>query len=158
MTEFISAQGPSRILSVPTISSLSTAETACGRHPHRHVAWIARNRIFTNGDLGIRLSNGGNSAIPAPVIQSTTFGLYPHRGFSLPRLRRTGIQQPIPRRRRGILSGGRWADAAGNYALVVGRLAYPYLTATATHDRGTSEFSAVFTSTAYPLNLPLILR
>jgi len=35
---------------------------------------ITRNRIFTNGGLGIRLSNGANGAIPAPVIQSTTFG------------------------------------------------------------------------------------
>ena len=38
---------------------------------------ITRNRIFTNGGLGIRLSNGGNSGIPAPAIQSTTFGSTP---------------------------------------------------------------------------------
>jgi len=40
----------------------------------------------------------------------------------------------------------------------VSGLPYPYLTATATDTRGTSEFSAVFTSTAYLLHLPLILR
>ena len=50
------------------------------------------------------------------------------------------------------------ADAAGAYTLVVDSLAYPYLTATATDVRGTSEFSPVFTSTAYPLHLPVILR
>ena len=35
---------------------------------------ITLNRIFANGGLGIHLTNGGNSAIPAPAIQSTTFG------------------------------------------------------------------------------------
>ena len=44
------------------------------------------------------------------------------------------------------------------YTLVVDSLAYPYLSATATDILGTSEFSTVFTSTAYLLNLPMILR
>jgi len=40
----------------------------------------------------------------------------------------------------------------------VNGLFFPSLTATATDVRGTSEFSAVFTSTAYLLNLPMIFR
>ena len=35
---------------------------------------ITRNPIFANVGLGIHLTNGGNSAIPAPAIQTTTFG------------------------------------------------------------------------------------
>ena len=122
---------------------------------------IARNRIFTNGGLGIRLSNGGNSAIPAPAIQSTTFGSSSSIRVAVLACPGCGVQvfnSRVPDGEGEVYLGGDWADAAGNYVLEVSRLAYPYLTATATDVRGTSEFSPVFTSTAYPLHLPLILR
>ena len=36
--------------------------------------FITRNRIFANGGMGINLTNAANGDIPAPAIQSTTFG------------------------------------------------------------------------------------
>ena len=120
--------------------------------------WITSNRIFANGDLGIRLSNGGNYDVAAPVIQSTTFGSIRIAVASCPGCTVQVFNSRVPDGEGEFFLGGGVADAAGAYTLVVDSLAYPYLTATATHEGGTSEFSAVFTSTAYILNLPMILR
>ena len=121
-------------------------------------AWITRNRIFANGDLGIRLSNGGNHDMPAPVIQSTTFGSIRIAVAACPLCTVQVFNSRFPDGEGEFYLGGGVADAAGAYTLVVDSLAYPFLTATATQEGGTSEFSAVFTSTAYILNLPMILR
>ena len=58
-----------------------------------------------------------------------------------------------------VYLGGGTADGAGNYVLEVSAIPYAYLTATATTPLGsTSEFSPVFTSTAFQMYLPLVLR
>ena len=123
---------------------------------------ITRNHIFANGGLGIRLSNGGNSDIPAPVIQSTTFGSSSSIRIAVSACPGCAVQvfnSRVPDGEGEFYLGGDVADAAGNYVLEVSGLPYPYLTATATDGpRGTSEFSAVFTSTAYLLRLPMIFR
>ena len=122
---------------------------------------ITRNRIFTNGGLGIRLSNGGNSAIPAPAIQSTTFGSINSIRIAVSACGGCAVQvfnSRFPDGEGEFYLGGGPADAAGNYVLEVNGLLFPSLTATATDVRGTSEFSAVFTSTAYLRHLPIILR
>ncbi len=120
--------------------------------------WITRNRIFANGGLGIRLSNGGNVGIPAPVVQRTDFGSIHIAVAACPGCAVQVFNNRFPDGEGEIYLGGGLADAAGAYTLVVDSLVYPYLTATATDVRGTSEFSPVFTSTAYPLHLPMILR
>jgi hypothetical protein len=48
------------------------------------------------------------------------------------------------------------ANASGDFSLVLPSLSYPYLTATATDARGTSEFSDVFTSELIFMYLPLL--
>ena len=120
--------------------------------------FITRNRIFANGGLGINLTNGANGDIPAPVIQSTTFGSIRIAVLACPGCAVQVFNSRVPDGEGEFYLGGGLADAAGAYTLVVDGLAYPFLTATATDVRGTSEFSAVFTSTAYILNLPMILR
>jgi titin len=122
---------------------------------------ITRNRIFTNGGLGIRLSNGGNSSIPAPDIHTTTFGSISSIRIAVSACGGCAVQvfnSRFPDGEGEFYLGGGPADAAGAYTLLVDGLAYPFLTATATDVRGTSEFSPVFTSTAYLLRLPMILR
>jgi hypothetical protein len=120
--------------------------------------FITRNRIFANGGQGINLTNGANSGIPTPVIQSTTFGSIRIAVAACGNCAVQVFNSRVPDSEGEFYLGGGVADAAGNYTLVVSGLPYPYLTATATDVRGTSEFSAVFTSTAYLLHLPVILR
>ena len=122
---------------------------------------ITRNRIFANGGLGIDLTNGGNSAIPAPNIQTTTFGSIGSIRIAVSACGGCAVQvfnSRVPDGEGEVYLGGGLADATGNYVLEVNVLPYPYLTATAADVRGTSEFSPVFTSTAYLLRLPMILR
>lgn len=120
---------------------------------------ITRNRIFSNGGLGIHLTNGANGAIPAPVIQSTTFGSIRIAVAACPNCAVQVFNSRFPDGEGEFYLGGGWADAGGNYMLEVSGLAHPYLTATATEpNKGTSEVSPVFTSTAYLLHLPAILR
>ncbi len=119
---------------------------------------ITRNRIFANGGQGIKLSNGANSSIPAPLIYSTTFGSIRISGKACFGCAVQIFNSRVPEGEGEFYLGGTVADGAGNYVLEVNGLAYPYLTATATDVRGTSEFSAAFTSTAYLLRLPVILR
>ena len=120
--------------------------------------FITRNRIFANGGMGINLTNAANGDIPAPAIQSTTFGSIRIAVLACPGCAVQVFNSRFPDGEGEFYLGGGVADAAGAYTLVVDSLAYPYLTATATDVRGTSEFSPIFTSTAYPLHLPVILR
>jgi titin len=120
--------------------------------------FITRNRIFGNGGLGINLTNGANGDIPAPVIQSTTFGSIRIGVTACPACAVQVFNSRVPDGEGEVYLGGGAADATGNFTLVVGGIPYPYLTATASDARGTSEFSPVFTSTAYLLHLPVILR
>jgi hypothetical protein len=120
--------------------------------------FITHNQIFQNGGQGINLTNGANGDIPAPVIQNTTFGSIRIAVAACPGCAVQVFNSRVPDGEGEFYLGGGVADAAGNYTLVVSGLPYPYLTATATDVRGTSEFSAVFTSTAYLLHLPVILR
>jgi titin len=122
---------------------------------------ITHNRIFQNEGLGIHLTNGANSDIPAPAIQSTTFGPIGSIRIAVSACGGCAVQvfnSRVPDGEGEVYLGGGVADAAGNYTLVVSGLPFPYLTATASDLRGTSEFSLVFTSTAYLLHLPMILR
>jgi hypothetical protein len=123
--------------------------------------FITRNRIFANGDRGIRLSNGANSSITPPVIQSTAFGSPNSIRIGVAACPNCAVQvfnSRVPDGEGEQFLGGGLADGAGAYTLALDGLAYPYLTATASDTRGTSEFSPVFTSTAFLLRLPLILR
>jgi len=60
--------------------------------------------------------------------------------------------------------GDTTATTSGAFTVTVSSLSDPYLTATATDARGTSEFSAVFTATVplappvSPVYLPIILK
>jgi hypothetical protein len=119
---------------------------------------ITRNRIFANGGQGINLTNGANSEILAPTIQNTTFGSIRIAVAACPGCAVQVFNSRVPDGEGEVYLGGGAADTAGNFTLVVGGLPYPYLTATASDARGTSEFSTVFTSTAYLLHLPMILR
>jgi hypothetical protein len=121
--------------------------------------FITRNRIFANGGLGINLTNGANGNLPAPTIQSTS--ILGSIRIAVSTCGGCAVQVFNSRMPDGdgeFFLGGGAADAAGNYVLEVNSLSYPYLTATASREPGTSEFSPVFTSTAYLLRLPLILR
>jgi hypothetical protein len=125
--------------------------------PSSQSNFITRNRIFANGGLGINLTNDANGEILAPTIQTTTFG-------SIGSIRIAGLACPgcavqvfnsrVPDGEGEVFLG----DGGGNYTLVVSGLPYPYLTATASDARRTSELSPVFTSTAYLLHLPTVLR
>ena len=119
---------------------------------------VRGNRIFQNDGLGINLTNGGNGDLPAPVIQSTAFGSIHISGTACAGCTVEVFSSRIPDGEGEFYLGYTTADASGSFSLVVGGLPSPYLTATATREPGTSKFSAPFTSTAYLLHLPAILR
>lgn len=120
--------------------------------------FITRNRIFRNGGLGIRLTNHAHGDIPEPTIQSTTFGSIRIAVAACPECAVQVFSSRIYDGEGEFYLGGGQADAAGNYVLAVSALPGPYLTATATDARGTSEFSLPFTSTAFQYYLPLLMR
>jgi hypothetical protein len=124
---------------------------------------ITQNSIFSN-DMGIHLTDGANGDIAAPVIVTTTVGSVNIVGTACPGCSVEVFENGDSDGEGETYVGTTTADAGGDFTLTIGSLSDPYLTATATDGRGTSEFSAVFTATV-PLTpdvsstyLPIILK
>ncbi len=106
---------------------------------------ITNNSIFSNGDLGIDLTNGGNNQTPAPTILSAPSGPGVITGAALPGSVVQVFTSRLPDGEGEIHLGTTVAGGAGDYTLPVTHMQYPYLTATATDSTdGTSEFSALY--------------
>jgi hypothetical protein len=124
---------------------------------------ITQNSIFSNG-MGIHLTDDANGGIAAPVIVTTTVGSVNIVGTACPSCSVEVFENSDTDGEGETYVGTTTADAGGDFTLTIGSLSDPYLTATATDGRGTSEFSAVFTATVpltpdvSPTYLPLILN
>jgi putative surface-exposed virulence protein len=124
---------------------------------------ITQNSIFSNG-MGIHLTDGANGHIAAPVIVTTTVGSVNIVGAACPSCSVEVFENGDNDGEGETYVGTTIADAGGDFTLTIGSLSDPYLTATATDGRGTSEFSAVFTATVplapdvSPTYLPIILN
>ncbi len=125
---------------------------------------ITQNSIFSN-TMGIRLVDGANGNIAAPVIVTTTVGSVNVVGTACPGCTVEVFENGDTDGEGETYVGDTTANASGAFTLTVSSLSDPYLTATATDVvSGTSEFSAVFTATVPlapsvgPLYLPIILR
>jgi hypothetical protein len=125
---------------------------------------ITQNSIYSNA-MGIDLSWGANGDIAAPVIVTTTTGSVNIIGTACPNCTVEVFQNSDDDGEGQDYKGKTTADAGGNFTVTVASLNSPYLTATATDAiSGTSEFSAVFTTTvplapaAGPVYLPIIMR
>jgi putative surface-exposed virulence protein len=124
---------------------------------------VTQNSIFSN-DMGIYLTGGANGGIAAPVIVTTTVGSVNIVGTACPSCSVEVFENGDSDGEGETYVGTTTADAGGDFTLTIGSLSDPYLTATATDGRGTSEFSAVFTATVpltpdvSPIYLPIILK
>jgi hypothetical protein len=121
---------------------------------------ITQNSIFSN-TLGIDLTNGANGNIAAPVIVTTTVGSVNVVGTACAGCTVEVFENSDTDGEGETYVGDTTATASGAFTVTVSSLRDPYLTATATDAvDGTSEFSAVFTSTVTGGNiyLPIILR
>jgi hypothetical protein len=124
---------------------------------------VTQNSIFSN-DMGIKLTGGANGDIAAPLIVTTTVGSVNIVGTACPSCSVEVFENGDSDGEGETYVGTTTADAGGDFTLTIGSLSDPYLTATATDGRGTSEFSAVFTATVpltpdvSPIYLPIILK
>jgi hypothetical protein len=121
---------------------------------------ITQNSIFSN-DMGIDLTSGANGDIAAPVIVTTTVGSVNVVGTACAGCTVEVFENSDTDGEGETYVGDTTATASGAFTVTVSSLRDPYLTATATDAvDGTSEFSAVFTSTVTGGNiyLPIILR
>ncbi len=124
---------------------------------------ITQNSIFSN-DMGIHLTDDANGGIAAPLIVTTTVGSVNIVGTACPSCSVEVFENGDSDGEGETYIGTTTADAGGDFTLTIGSLSDPYLTATATDGRGTSEFSAVFTATVpltpdvSPTHLPIILK
>ena len=121
---------------------------------------ITQNSIFSN-ILGIDLTGGANGGIAAPVIVTTTFGSVNIVGTACAGCTVEVFENTDTDGEGETYIGDTTADTSGAFTVTVSSLSHPYLTATATDAvSGTSEFSAVFTSTvtASKVYLPIILK
>jgi hypothetical protein len=121
---------------------------------------ITRNSIFSN-TMGIDLTNNANGNIAAPVIVTTTVGSVNVVGTACASCTVEVFENSDTDGEGETYVGDTTATASGAFTVTVSSLGDPYLTATATDSiSGTSEFSAVFTSTVTGRNiyLPVILR
>jgi putative surface-exposed virulence protein len=124
---------------------------------------VTQNSIFSN-DMGIYLRDGANGGIAAPVIVATSVGSVNIVGTACPGCSVEVFENGDSDGEGETYVGTTTADAGGDFTLTIGSLSDPYLTATATDGRGTSEFSAVFTATVpltpdvSPTYLPIILK
>jgi len=120
---------------------------------------IGYNIIHDNDELGINLTNGANHNINPPVLNEFHMDSFSISGAACPSCY---VQLFASRTDDGegerIIGEGN-AGAAGDFAIQIFQLPYPYITATATNlddDDGTSEFSEVF---VWSLNfIPLTLK
>lgn len=116
---------------------------------------ITQNSIFSN-DYGINLEDGSHGAIPAPTITAVT------SGNTVTGTACTGCVIEVfgnstPDGEGESFIGSTTASGSGAFTLVALIPSIFNLTATATDERGTSEFSEVF-NTGYPIFLPLALN
>ena len=119
---------------------------------------ITRNSIFAN-DGGIDLVDGANGGIAAPVIVDTILGSVDVVGVACPGCTVEVFANGDTDGEGERYVGSADADGSGVFTVTAGSLAGPYLTATATDVvSGTSEFSAVFTSTVRFVYLPIVLN
>jgi len=132
---------------------------------------ITRNSIFSNDEAGIDLTNGANGDIAAPTIVTATLSA-PAPGTGFPTVDVTGtacanctVELFVNSDTDGegeLYVGNAVADGGGDFTVNVDILVYLHLTATATDAaKGTSEFSAVFTSAVRGggnVYLPLVMR
>ncbi|MCP4537172.1 MAG: hypothetical protein GY832_08485 [Chloroflexi bacterium] len=124
---------------------------------------ITQNSIFAN-QMGIDLRDGANGNIPAPAIVDTSLGSVNISGTACPNCTVEVFENSDADGEGETYVGSAAAGTGGDFTVVVGYLNQPYLTTTATDDRGTSEFSAVFTATVMgaaptdPLYLPIVIK
>jgi len=121
---------------------------------------ITQNSIYSN-TMGIDLVSGANGNIAAPVIAATTPGSVHIVGTACPGCTVEVFENSDTDGEGKTYVGDTTATASGAFTVTVSYLTQPYLTATATGVvSGTSEFSAVFTSTVTggKVYLPIILK
>jgi len=121
---------------------------------------IIQNSIYANV-MGINLDSGANGSIKSPVIVTTTAGSVNVVGTACPGCTVQVFANSDTDGEGETYVGSVTATASGAFTVTVSFLGKPYLTATATRAiSGTSEFSAVFTSTVTggKVYLPLVLR
>ena len=119
---------------------------------------ISQNSIFSNYAKGIELNEDANGGIPAPVIDSTSVGSVNISGTACNNCTVEVFANSDTDGEGKTYIGTTTADPSGNFSITVSSLSNPYLTATATDSRGTSEFSEVFISTVREIFLPLVMR
>jgi hypothetical protein len=122
---------------------------------------ITQNSIFSN-TMGIDLTGGAHENIAAPVIITTTQGSVKIVGTACAGCTVEVFRNSDTDGEGETYIGNTTATSSGAFTVTVSSLSQPYLTATATDAiSGTSEFSAVFTSTVTGggnVYLPLIMR
>jgi titin len=118
---------------------------------------ITENSIFSNSD-GINLLGGANGDIPTALIIATTLGSVNITGTACPHCTVELFENSDTDGEGETFIGSTVADFSGIFTLTVPHLGSPYLTATATDIRGTSEFPNVFTSLLRFLFLPQIYK
>ncbi len=122
---------------------------------------ITQNSIFSNNTMGILLTAGANGGIAAPVIMTTTVGSVNVVGTACADCTVEVFENSDADGEGETYVGDTTATTSGAFTVTVSSLSDPYLTATATDARGTSEFSEVFTATV-PVGrnvyLPIILK
>lgn len=120
---------------------------------------VTQSRIFENGSEGIFLGSGANGGILAPTITSTSLASMSISGTACGSCTVEVFANPDTDGEGKIFLGSTTTSAGGSFTLTVGGIPAPYLTATAMDSTdGTSEFSAVFTSSFGSLYLPVIMR
>ncbi len=123
---------------------------------------ITQNSIFSN-DMGIRLTDGANGGIAAPLIVTTSVGSLDIVGTACAGCTVEVFENGDTDGEGETYVGDTTANVSGAFTVTVICPSDPYLTATATDAiSGTSEFSAVFTSTVTvtctKVYLPIILK
>jgi uncharacterized repeat protein (TIGR01451 family) len=108
---------------------------------------IPENAIYTNGGLGINLTNGANNGIAPPFILSAPGGAGTVTGTACPGCTVEVFANEANDGEGRYYWGSTVAEPVGAWSLAVSSLPFPFLTATATEPGiGTSEFSAVYTA------------
>jgi hypothetical protein len=124
---------------------------------------ITQNSIFSN-IMGIDLMFNANGNIAAPVIVTTTVGSVNIVGTACPNCTVEVFENSDTDGEGETYVGSAVADGSGDFTVTVSHLTKPYLTATATDARGTSEFSEVFEATVElappvsPIYLPIVMK
>jgi len=121
---------------------------------------ITQNSIFANGSRGIRLEDGGNNNIAAPIIVSVSSWPVRVTGSACAGCTVEIFANSLNDNEGQVYLGSGVATTGGVFDIPVTSVLYAYLTATTTDDTdGTSEFSAVFTTTVVrAVYLPNVLR